>query len=99
VRHARTKVPDPPKKSFEKTKIRACVIEATSVQGVQAMTPTEITQMTPTQIRRLAAAIIETETALARATRYSPDLQDAELVAFYIDHLQNLKNEMAQQGA
>jgi len=55
--------------------------------------------MTPTQIRRLAAAIIETETALARATRYSPDLQDAELVAFYIDHLQNLKNEMAQQGA
>jgi hypothetical protein len=41
-------MPDPLKKSFEKTKIRACVIEATSVQGVQAMTPTEITQMIDT---------------------------------------------------
>jgi hypothetical protein len=55
--------------------------------------------MTKTQISRIAAAIIETETALARATRYSPDLQDAELVTCYTNHLQNLKNMLAQQGA
>ena len=52
--------------------------------------------MTRTQIARVASAITETEEALARATRYLPEFQDAELVAFYVSHLDTLKAMLAK---
>ena len=55
--------------------------------------------MTRTQIARVASAILETEQALARATRYSPEFQDVELVAFYVSHLDTLKAMLANAEA
>lgn len=51
--------------------------------------------MTRDQVARVASAILETEEALARATRYSPEFQDVPLVTFYRNHLNTLKAMLA----
>lgn len=52
--------------------------------------------MTQTELaKRLIKAIAETEEALARANRYSPDLRDHDLITVYENSLQSLKARLA----
>ena len=54
--------------------------------------------MTREQESRVVRAIAETNNNLERAMRYSPDLQDTKLIAFYENHLEHL-TEMLKTGA
>jgi hypothetical protein len=46
--------------------------------------------MTDTQRKRVVQALAETQEAMARAMRYSPDLRDHALIAFYEAHIAKL---------
>jgi hypothetical protein len=46
--------------------------------------------MTQNQQRRVIQAMTETQDALNRAMRYSPDLRDMKLIAFYNEHIASL---------
>lgn len=48
--------------------------------------------------RRVVAAMVETQTALTRAMRYSPDFRDNELIAFYHRHIAKLNAMLASGG-
>lgn len=51
--------------------------------------------MTAYEIQKIEQAIIETETALERAKRYSVELQDHDLIKFYNGHIATLKTVLA----
>jgi hypothetical protein len=51
--------------------------------------------MTQTQRNRVVQALAETHTALERAMRYSPDLRDHALIAFYEAHIVKLNGMLA----
>jgi hypothetical protein len=50
--------------------------------------------MTAAQVQRVKQALKESETALSRATRYSPENQDKGLIDFYQKHIAKLKKSM-----
>jgi hypothetical protein len=51
----------------------------------------EIT-MTEERRRRIRVAMIETQTTIDRAMRYSPEFRDHKLIATYQQHLTNLQS-------
>ena len=46
---------------------------------------------------RIQTALRETEDALKRAERYSPDLRDHKLIAFYRAHIEKLNGMLREQ--
>lgn len=50
--------------------------------------------MTAAQVQRVKQALKESETALSRATRYSPENQDKGLIDFYQKHIAKLRKSM-----
>ena len=48
---------------------------------------------------RIEHALAETIEALMRAERYSPDLRDHKLIAFYRAHIQKLKTMLETEDA
>lgn len=55
--------------------------------------------MTKEMTRRVLQAIQETEAALKRARRYSPEFQDKKLIADYEAHLAKLQAMLVEAGA
>ena len=49
--------------------------------------------------RRIEQALAETIHALARAKRYSPDLRDHRLIAFYHAHIKKLQGMLETEEA
>ena len=52
--------------------------------------------LTAEQKRRTEAALTETRRKLAKELRYSPDLQHADMVAFYRSHIEKLERMLAK---
>lgn len=52
--------------------------------------------MTQAQRNRTVKALAETQAALARAMRYSPDLRDHDLISIYEAHIVKLNKMLAE---